>query len=99
LAHGVVEIDLPDRSAALIWIIQNQFGRRNLTPFVRAELALRLEPLIAAQSQQGRRSDLCPKSDKSSKPLDTKKEVAKAADMKERTLAKAPSISARIGIW
>jgi len=67
--------------AALIWIIQNQFGRRNLTPFVRAELALRLEPLIAAQGQQGRRSDLLLKSAKSSKPLDTRKIVAIAAKL------------------
>jgi hypothetical protein len=29
-----------------MWIIHNQFGRRNLPPFARAELALKLEPLF-----------------------------------------------------
>jgi N6-adenosine-specific RNA methylase IME4 len=35
-AHGlpftVTEMDLPDREAAITWIINNQLGRRNLTP-------------------------------------------------------------------
>ena len=40
------------------WVIRNQFGRRNLTAMQRAELALKLEPLIAKRSKQGRRRDL-----------------------------------------
>jgi len=48
-ATGIVfqtkEIKLEDRDAAKVWIINNQFARRNLTPFQRAELALKLEPL------------------------------------------------------
>lgn len=35
-AHGIpfdtLDIDLPDRDAAITWIINNQLGRRNLTP-------------------------------------------------------------------
>jgi len=34
------------RGDAKVWIIRNQFARRNLTPFQRAELALRLEETI-----------------------------------------------------
>jgi len=32
LPFETVEIDLPDREAAITWIINNQLGRRNLTP-------------------------------------------------------------------
>ena len=34
------EISLPTRDDAKRWIIRHQFGRRNLTPYQRAELAL-----------------------------------------------------------
>jgi hypothetical protein len=42
-----VEQPCADRDAAKEWIIRNQFGRRNLPLFVRAELALQLEQLLA----------------------------------------------------
>lgn len=43
------------RDDAIEWIIRNQIGRRNLTPFERAELALRLKPELAkaAKERQG----------------------------------------------
>ena len=45
------ELSLPDRDAAKRWIIEHQFGRRNLTPFQRAELALKLKPLLAERAK------------------------------------------------
>jgi len=54
--HGIKfetkEVELEDRTAAKVWVIRNQFARRNLTPFQRAELALKLEPLIAEQAKK-----------------------------------------------
>src|ERR1051325_7654931 len=45
--HGIpfetVEVELPNRQAAQEWILKNQFARRNLAPYQRAELALKLE--------------------------------------------------------
>ena len=32
LAFGVKQLDLPDLTAAKLWVIRNQLGRRNLTP-------------------------------------------------------------------
>jgi len=32
LDYDTIEIDLPDRDAARLWIVRNQLGRRNLTP-------------------------------------------------------------------
>lgn len=45
------KIRFADDDEACIWIIQNQFGRRNLAPYTRVELALKLEPLIAAKAK------------------------------------------------
>jgi hypothetical protein len=39
------------REEASIWIIQNQLGRRNLEPYARVELVLKLEPLMAAKNE------------------------------------------------
>jgi len=40
------------RDDAKRWIIEHQFSRRNLTHYQRAELALKLKPLIAEQAAQ-----------------------------------------------
>jgi Na+/phosphate symporter len=84
------------------WIILNQFGRRNLPAYERAKLALLLEPIIAAKAKenQGKRTDLiteniCQKSDKCSEPIDTKREVAKAAHVSHDTIAKVKKIEAK----
>lgn len=84
------------RDDAKAWIITNQFGRRNLTPFVRAELALKLEPLIAtkAKAQQIRKPESV--SQKSVKQkIDTQKEVAKAAKVSHDTIHKVKKIAAK----
>ena len=91
LEYCKVEIDLPDRDAAKVWIIRNQFARRNLAPYQRAELALALEPLLRVRSRQGERTDLSPNSAKS-EPLDSRAEVAKAAGLGHDTIAKAKKI-------
>lgn len=92
-----VEMRFPDEDAAMVWIIRNQFGRRNLTPFTRAELALKLEPLLrpAAKEKQkeGGRAKVCQNSDKA--PIDTKKEIARAAHVSHDTIAKAKVIQAK----
>ncbi len=54
--HGIkcpqVEKRFPSREAAKIWIIENQFGRRNLSPYDRSVLALKLEPLYAEEAKR-----------------------------------------------
>jgi len=42
-----VEIDLPDRAAAAVWIVSNQLGRRNLNDWQRARLVLRRKEILA----------------------------------------------------
>jgi len=69
-------------------MIRNQIGRRNLNDYERSRLALKMKPLISkvAKENQGARTDICQNSDKSS--VDTKKELAKIADVSHDTISK-----------
>ena len=91
-----ISVEFESRDEAKIWIIKNQFGRRNLQPFTRTNLALQLEPLIAkkAKENQVRKPEsVCQKSDKQTEAIDTKKEVAKAANVSHDTVAKVKIIN------
>lgn len=92
--YNTVQKEFADIDDVKIWMITNQFSRRNLTNFVRAELALKLKPLIAvkAKENQGIRTDLRQNSDKSIYPIDTKKEIAKSAHVSHDTIVKAEKI-------
>jgi len=62
--HGVpfavMEKDFKDHEEALLWIVTNQLGRRNLSSYQRGKLVMRFEPMlrVQAQSRRGRRTDL-----------------------------------------
>ena len=85
-----------DENEVKEWMINNQFGRRNLSNYQRSVLALELESVFKekAKEQQGKRTDLLATLPKS-KPIDTRKEIAKIADVKERTLGKVKVIQAK----
>ena len=50
IRFGVMEMRFDGAADAKRWILLNQLGRRNLTPFQRTELALKLEPTIKKQA-------------------------------------------------
>lgn len=54
------EMNFATRNEATSWMIRNQLGRRNLTNYDRARLALRLKPILVeeAKKRQGERTDL-----------------------------------------
>lgn len=86
LDFDIREIFLSDRDAAKAWIIRNQFGRRNLTRYQRAELALALEPLIAAAAERRMKGgNPVPNSEQGR----TIEEVAEIAGVGKDTVAKA----------
>ena len=101
-AHGVtyqtVQKDFADRNSALLWIINNQLSRRNLPTYETVRLALRKEPIYAAiaKGNQGVRTDISPKSEKSKLivPIDRYKEIAKDAGVGHDTVAKVRKIEA-----
>lgn len=60
IPYEIREWNFMDKDEVKIWIIRKQFGRRNLNDVQRVELALVLEPIIAAKAKkrQGERTDL-----------------------------------------
>lgn len=46
----IVEMDFGSREEAKIWVVQNQFGRRNLSSWERSKLALKLKPTIQGKT-------------------------------------------------
>lgn len=94
-----VQKEFASRNDAIVWIIRNQFGRRNLPAYERARLALRLKPVIAEKAKENLVTHTecgyqgCQKSDKAE--IDTKKELAKVAGVSHDTIAKVEKIEAK----
>lgn len=88
------QLEFPDRNHAFEWIIKNQFGRRNLNAYVRTQLALRLESVFSerAKANQGSRTDIQQNSAECLTPIETRKEVAKAASVSHDTVSKVKKI-------
>lgn len=90
-----VNREFESRNEVIEWIIKNQFGRRNLPMHERARLALRLKPVVAekAKEQQIRKpTDFVSQNSVKQKPIDTQKEIAKAAGVSHDTIAKVEKI-------
>lgn len=47
-----VSMNFADRSEAIMWMLKNQLGRRNLTDFQRNEVSLKYEEVIAEQMRE-----------------------------------------------
>src|SRR5574344_290819 len=52
LPYKTTDLPFASREDVKRWIIERQFGRRNLTPFQRAELALLLKPMLAEEAKK-----------------------------------------------
>lgn len=90
------EMFFPSRDDVIVWIIKNQFGRRNLPAYERAKLALRLKPVISEKAKENQRGGqggiLLSQKSVEAKPVDTQKELAKAAGVSHDTIAKVEKI-------
>jgi len=96
IEFDTIEKHFSDRSEAIIWMIDNQFGRRNLNTAQKATLALRVEKEWAKMAKANQRCGqggilLCQNSDKAN-PIDTKKELAKMAGVSHDTIAKVKAV-------
>lgn len=104
LNYATVNIDFPDDRTATEWIILNQFGRRNISAYDRARLALELKPIIAEKARENQRGGqggvLLPQI--SAKATDTRQELANIAGVSHDTISKvekietSPDISAKV---
>ena len=95
LEYKTIDKEFKDESQVKEWMINNQFGRRNLSNYQRSVLALELESVFSkrAKKQQGQRNDIKPTLAES-KPIETRKELAKVANVSHGTLDKVKKIQA-----
>lgn len=93
----IMEMDFDSESDVKIWIIKNQFGRRNINAATRAMLALELEPLIREKARenqklsQGRGEKGLPNST-NLKAVNTRQEIAKIAGVSDTTIYEAKKV-------
>ena len=83
-----------DRRAAMIWIIRNQFDRRNLNPAQRMDLALLLKAEIQVQAQARMKAGKAVDPVQNSAQGRTRDEVAKLAGVSHDTLSKYEKVKA-----
>ena len=92
LEFQVKKYNFNSREEVKEWIIRNQLGRRNIPPFVRAELALKLKPVIAEKAKENQKSAGGAVPQKSAKAVNTREELAKAAKVSHDTIHKVEVI-------
>jgi DNA modification methylase len=96
LEYKTIDKEFKDESEVKEWMINNQFGRRNLSNYQRSVLALELESVFSkrAKKQQGQRNDIKPTLAES-KPIETRKELSKIANVSHGTLDKVKVIESK----
>lgn len=92
IEYDVRQIELDDRDDAVVWVIKNQFGRRNLSDYDRGILAKKLKPLIAAKAKANQANHKPQGYQKSDKPVHTAKELADLAGISHDTYHKVEKI-------
>jgi hypothetical protein len=73
----------------MVWIITNQLGRRNITDFARAELALKRKEILLKQGREKQKQTLkqyneptvLPNLGKTDTPHNTQKKIAEEVDL------------------
>lgn len=95
IAYHIVAVACRNRDEARVWIIRQQLSRRNLSAYQRAELALRLEPLLAAQAKAKQRAAGGALPQKSAEAhIETRRELARIAGVSHDTIKKVKVIVA-----
>jgi hypothetical protein len=94
IKFGTDDRSFENEEKAKFWIIRNQLARRNLPPQERVRLALLLKSAIEekAKERQIRKPKSVLMNSTEQKPIDTRKEVAKAAGVSEDTIRKSEII-------
>jgi len=98
--YVTVEKEFADMNAVKEWMINNQFGRRNLPAYERGKLALRLKDIYSQKAKETKAEkvshyrqtgEVCQISDKP----DTKKDLAKIANVSHDTINKIEKIESK----
>ena len=94
LPFQMLVFSFTDLLEAKQWALDTQKGRRNLDKWELGKIALKLRPEIEARARanQGTRTDLLATLPESSPPVDTRRELAQAVGLGERTMGKVMQI-------
>ena len=94
LPYQMAVFAFEDLLEAKQWALDTQRGRRNLDKWELGKIALKLKPEIEAKAKenQGARTDLSATLPESLAPVDTRKELADAVGLGERTMGKVIQI-------
>ncbi len=91
--HGIEFVEakkeFKDKTEAMVWIIDNQLGRRNISVFVRIKLALKKAEFLKPMAEEKQRESGGAVPQKSAKPpIDIRDNVAKIAKTSHDTVSK-----------
>jgi site-specific DNA-methyltransferase (adenine-specific) len=94
LPYKVHTLDLPNKEAVKLWMIENQLSRRSVTTFEKIRLALQFEPIYKdqARKQQGTRTDIGALSAQKFEPIDTIGKLAEIAGTGKRIVSMVKNI-------
>ena len=94
LPYTMAVFSFEDLLEAKQWALDTQKNRRNLEKWELGKIALKLKPEIEAKARanQGTRTDLSATLPESSDTVDTRKELAEAVGLGERTMGKVMQI-------
>jgi site-specific DNA-adenine methylase len=84
-----------DENEVKEWMINNQFGRRNLSNYQRSVLALELESVFSERAKEKQKEAGEVKQKSAEAPIETRKELAKVANVSHDTIAKVKVIEAK----
>lgn len=94
LPFKVDKMDFKSHEEAELWIVENQFGRRNLSSYDRCVLALKLKPsfIKRAKANQARTAENRENQKSDKQRMNTNKELAKIAGVSHDTIHKVDVI-------
>lgn len=99
LKYEVKEMNFDNENEAMLWMLRNQLGRRNLTNYDRSLIALKMKPLIEVKAKENQRigGEIKDKGLQISAEakVDTRKELAEIAKVSHDTINKVERIEAK----
>ena len=97
IPFAVTEKEFSSREDAMLWMLRNQLGRRNLNSYQRSELALKFEPLIASASEKrmlaGKAINPMQNSAQGQEKGTTRKQIAEIAGVSHDTIKKVKKLN------
>ena len=100
IPFAVIEKEFSSREDAMLWMLRNQLGRRNLNSYQRGELALKFEPLLKAEARSrqatstgGDTPQLTQNSAEAGTKGETRKQLGKLAGVSHDTIKKVKKLS------